>query len=117
MTSLCVHSNLGGNTINEVALDFWRAGRAREEISMEFLEQRLRLELQEPEGKSRACLQDVVGRLPTNLPLCAGLGPCLRSPIHRVLWNKPLFQLPSSTLAQPHEHSTAAAARHGRREL
>ncbi|NXK92465.1 TOR3A protein, partial [Formicarius rufipectus] len=41
-------SNLGGNTINEVALDFWRAGRAREEISMELLEQRLRLELQEP---------------------------------------------------------------------
>ncbi|XP_009461875.1 PREDICTED: torsin-3A [Nipponia nippon] len=41
-------SNLGGNTINEVALDFWRAGRAREEISMEFLEQRLRLELLEP---------------------------------------------------------------------
>ncbi|NXP08390.1 TOR3A protein, partial [Thinocorus orbignyianus] len=41
-------SNLGGNTINKVALDFWRAGRAREEISMEFLEQRLRLELQEP---------------------------------------------------------------------
>ncbi|KFQ07147.1 Torsin-3A, partial [Leptosomus discolor] len=28
-------SNLGGNTINEVALDFWRAGRVREEISME----------------------------------------------------------------------------------
>ncbi|NXS48823.1 TOR3A protein, partial [Balaeniceps rex] len=41
-------SNLGGNTINEVALDFWRAGRAREEISMEFLEQQLRLELLEP---------------------------------------------------------------------
>ncbi|NWQ76349.1 TOR3A protein, partial [Columbina picui] len=41
-------SNLGGNAINEVALDFWRAGRAREEISMEFLEQRLRLELLEP---------------------------------------------------------------------
>ncbi|XP_075278676.1 torsin-3A [Opisthocomus hoazin] len=41
-------SNLGGSAINEVALDFWRAGRAREEISMEFLEQRLRLELQEP---------------------------------------------------------------------
>ncbi|NXB08371.1 TOR3A protein, partial [Cnemophilus loriae] len=40
-------SNLGGNTINEVALDFWRAGRAREEISMELLEPRLRLELQE----------------------------------------------------------------------
>ncbi|NXY86073.1 TOR3A protein, partial [Alcedo cyanopectus] len=42
-------SNLGGNAINEVALDFWRAGRAREEISMEFLEQQLRLELQEAE--------------------------------------------------------------------
>ncbi|NXJ63854.1 TOR3A protein, partial [Rostratula benghalensis] len=41
-------SNLGGNIINEVALDFWRAGRGREEISVEFLEQRLRLELQEP---------------------------------------------------------------------
>uniref|UniRef100_A0A8B9N130 Torsin-3A n=1 Tax=Accipiter nisus TaxID=211598 RepID=A0A8B9N130_9AVES len=47
-------SNLGGNTINEVALDFWRAGRAREEISMEFLEQRLRLELQEPEENGYA---------------------------------------------------------------
>lgn len=54
MTSFCVHSNLGGNTINEVALDFWRAGRAREEISMELLEQRLRLELQEAAGKSWA---------------------------------------------------------------
>ncbi|NXN98930.1 TOR3A protein, partial [Rhinopomastus cyanomelas] len=42
-------SNLGGNAINEVALDFWRAGRAREEISVELLDQRLRLELQEPE--------------------------------------------------------------------
>uniref|UniRef100_A0A8C0FH42 Torsin family 3 member A n=1 Tax=Bubo bubo TaxID=30461 RepID=A0A8C0FH42_BUBBB len=30
-------SNLGGNTINEVALDFWRAGRAREDISMDSL--------------------------------------------------------------------------------
>ncbi|XP_009864978.1 PREDICTED: torsin-3A, partial [Apaloderma vittatum] len=47
-------SNLGGNTINEVALDFWRAGRAREEISMEVLEQRLRLELQEPAESSYA---------------------------------------------------------------
>ncbi|KFQ21638.1 Torsin-3A, partial [Mesitornis unicolor] len=40
-------SNLGGSAINEVALDFWRAGRAREEISMEFLEQQLRQELLE----------------------------------------------------------------------
>ncbi|XP_071421068.1 torsin-3A [Pithys albifrons albifrons] len=47
-------SNLGGNTINEVALDFWRAGRAREEISMELLDQRLRLELQEPAENSYA---------------------------------------------------------------
>ncbi|NXA69827.1 TOR3A protein, partial [Mohoua ochrocephala] len=47
-------SNLGGNTINEVALDFWRAGRAREEISMELLEQRLRLELQEAAENSYA---------------------------------------------------------------
>uniref|UniRef100_A0A8D2MSI7 Torsin-1A C-terminal domain-containing protein n=1 Tax=Zonotrichia albicollis TaxID=44394 RepID=A0A8D2MSI7_ZONAL len=31
-------SNLGGNTINEVALEFWRAGRAREEIPLELLE-------------------------------------------------------------------------------
>ncbi|NWV11281.1 TOR3A protein, partial [Ptilonorhynchus violaceus] len=47
-------SNLGGNTINEVTLDFWRAGRAREEISMEFLEQWLRLELQEAAENSYA---------------------------------------------------------------
>ncbi|NWV93148.1 TOR3A protein, partial [Machaerirhynchus nigripectus] len=47
-------SNLGGNTINEVALEFWRAGRAREEISMELLEQRLRLELQEAAEDSYA---------------------------------------------------------------
>ncbi|NXR41953.1 TOR3A protein, partial [Zosterops hypoxanthus] len=47
-------SNLGGNTINEVALDFWRAGRAREEIPLELLEQRLRLELQEAAENSYA---------------------------------------------------------------
>ncbi|NXS52034.1 TOR3A protein, partial [Brachypteracias leptosomus] len=47
-------SNLGGSTINEVALDFWRAGRAREEISMDCLEQQLRLELQEPKESSYA---------------------------------------------------------------
>ncbi|XP_026709816.1 torsin-3A [Athene cunicularia] len=48
-------SSLGGNTINEVALNFWRAGRAREEISMEFLERRLQLKLQEPEENNYAC--------------------------------------------------------------
>ncbi|NXP71019.1 TOR3A protein, partial [Ramphastos sulfuratus] len=47
-------SNLGGNAINEVALDFWRAGRAREEITMEFLEPHLKLELQEPEENGYA---------------------------------------------------------------
>ncbi|NXD83885.1 TOR3A protein, partial [Halcyon senegalensis] len=47
-------SNLGGNAINEVALDFWRAGRLREEISMEILEQQLRLELQEREENGYA---------------------------------------------------------------
>ncbi|XP_074924005.1 torsin-3A isoform X1 [Chelonoidis abingdonii] len=40
-------SNTGGNIINQVTLDFWRAGRAREEITMEYLEQHLRLELLE----------------------------------------------------------------------
>ncbi|XP_010014031.1 PREDICTED: torsin-3A, partial [Nestor notabilis] len=47
-------SNLGGNTINEVALDVRRSGQVREEISMELLEQRLRLELQEPVENSYA---------------------------------------------------------------
>nr|XP_028588200.1 torsin-3A isoform X2 [Podarcis muralis] len=40
-------SNTGSNIINEVALDFWRAGRAREEITMDSLEQYLRTELLE----------------------------------------------------------------------
>ncbi|XP_066479793.1 torsin-3A [Tiliqua scincoides] len=40
-------SNTGGNIINEVALDFWRAGRAREEITMEYLEHYLKTELLE----------------------------------------------------------------------
>ncbi|XP_061490208.1 torsin-3A [Rhineura floridana] len=40
-------SNTGGNIINEVALDFWRAGRAREEITMESFDQYLRAELLE----------------------------------------------------------------------
>ncbi|KFO75614.1 Torsin-3A, partial [Cuculus canorus] len=48
-------SNLGGNTINEVALDFWRAGRVREEISIEYLEQRLQLELLEPAKNGYVC--------------------------------------------------------------
>lgn len=71
MTS-SVHSNIGGNTINEVALDFWRAGRAREEISLELLEQRLRLELLQPAGRSPARCEQA-----TNLPLHPALGPRL----------------------------------------
>uniref|UniRef100_A0A452HRG4 Torsin-3A n=1 Tax=Gopherus agassizii TaxID=38772 RepID=A0A452HRG4_9SAUR len=43
-------SNTGGNIINQVTLDFWRAGRVREEITMEYLEQHLRLELLESTG-------------------------------------------------------------------
>ncbi|XP_054837887.1 torsin-3A [Eublepharis macularius] len=38
-------SNTGGNIINEVALDFWRSGHAREEITLEYLERYLRTEL------------------------------------------------------------------------
>ncbi|NXD15279.1 TOR3A protein, partial [Nothocercus nigrocapillus] len=41
-------SSVGGNSINEVALDFWRAGRPREEIPLELLEQQLRQELLQP---------------------------------------------------------------------
>uniref|UniRef100_A0A8C6ZKE3 Torsin family 3 member A n=1 Tax=Nothoprocta perdicaria TaxID=30464 RepID=A0A8C6ZKE3_NOTPE len=41
-------SSIGGNAINEVALDFRRARRPREEIPMELLEQRLRRELLQP---------------------------------------------------------------------
>ncbi|XP_062990431.1 torsin-3A isoform X2 [Elgaria multicarinata webbii] len=47
-------SNTGGNIINEVALDFWQAGRSREEITMEYLEKHLRTELLEgTEGYAR----------------------------------------------------------------
>lgn len=71
-----VHSNIGGNTINEVALDFWRAGRAREEISLDLLEQRLRLELLQPAGRSPARCEPATGPA-INLPLHTALGPCL----------------------------------------
>ncbi|NXX85846.1 TOR3A protein, partial [Urocolius indicus] len=66
-------SNLGGNTINEVALDFWRAGQTREEMSMELLEQRLRQELQEPaeNGYARSHLlqENLIDVLVPFLPL------------------------------------------------
>lgn len=66
MSSLCAHSSLGGNTINEVALDFWRAGQAREEISLELLEQRLRRELQDAAGKSWVCSGGAGQHCPTH---------------------------------------------------
>ena len=62
---------------------------------MEFLEQRLRLELQEPAGEHWASLRDAMGRLPANLPS----RPCPCSPIHPALRNKPSFQPPPGLIA------------------
>lgn len=42
--SLSLCSNIGGATINDVALDFWHSGQNREDIGMEDLEHRLRAE-------------------------------------------------------------------------
>uniref|UniRef100_A0A3Q4HBU9 Torsin family 3, member A n=1 Tax=Neolamprologus brichardi TaxID=32507 RepID=A0A3Q4HBU9_NEOBR len=43
-------SNIGGATINDVALDFWHSGQNREDIGMEDLEHRLRAETMESQG-------------------------------------------------------------------
>ncbi|XP_037324982.2 torsin-3A isoform X1 [Pungitius pungitius] len=43
-------SNIGGATINDVALDFWHSGQNREDIGMEDLEHRLRAETMESHG-------------------------------------------------------------------
>ncbi|KAL1022438.1 hypothetical protein UPYG_G00027620 [Umbra pygmaea] len=43
-------SNIGGATINDVALDFWHSGQNREDIGMEDLEHQLRAEAMESEG-------------------------------------------------------------------
>ncbi|XP_058494139.1 torsin-3A isoform X2 [Solea solea] len=43
-------SNIGGATINDVALDFWHSGQNREDIGMEDLEHRLRTETMESQG-------------------------------------------------------------------
>ncbi|XP_057697924.1 torsin-3A [Corythoichthys intestinalis] len=43
-------SNIGGATINDVALDFWHSGQNREDIGMEDLEHRLRDETMESQG-------------------------------------------------------------------
>ncbi|XP_049581893.1 torsin-3A [Syngnathus scovelli] len=43
-------SNIGGATINDVALDFWHSGQNREDIGMEDLEHRLRSETMEAQG-------------------------------------------------------------------
>lgn len=47
---LCPNSNIGGATINDVALDFWHSGQNREDIGMEDLEHRLRAETMESQG-------------------------------------------------------------------
>lgn len=44
------YSNIGGATINDVALDFWHSGQNREDIGMEDLEHRLRAETLETQG-------------------------------------------------------------------
>uniref|UniRef100_A0A8C3HM20 Torsin family 3 member A n=1 Tax=Chrysemys picta bellii TaxID=8478 RepID=A0A8C3HM20_CHRPI len=53
-------SNIGGNIISQVTLDFWRAGRAREEITMEYLEHRVSLYLQKQQGNChvKLCVRD-----------------------------------------------------------
>ncbi|XP_015278965.1 PREDICTED: torsin-3A [Gekko japonicus] len=66
-------SNTGGNIINEVALDFWRAGRDREEITMEYLEHYLRTELldsaDEDSAYSRLLEENLIDFLVPFLPL------------------------------------------------
>lgn len=54
MGMLSPHSNIGGVTINDVALDFWHSGQNREDIGMEDLEHRLRAETMESQGASLA---------------------------------------------------------------
>ncbi|XP_025022746.1 torsin-3A [Python bivittatus] len=51
-------SNGGGNIINKVALDFWQAGQAREEITMEYLEQYLRKDLLDAPDAHNCLLQE-----------------------------------------------------------
>nr|XP_056700679.1 torsin-3A [Euleptes europaea] len=66
-------SNTGGNIINEVALDFWRAGRAREDITLEYLERYLRTELLDSadEDSAYSCLleENLIDFLVPFLPL------------------------------------------------
>lgn len=52
----CFYSNIGGATINDVALDFWHSGQNREDIGMEDLEHRLRAETMESQGTLRCWL-------------------------------------------------------------
>lgn len=53
----CLRSNIGGVTINDVALDFWHSGQNREDIGMEDLEHRLRAETMDSQGASLASPQ------------------------------------------------------------
>ncbi|XP_032082875.1 torsin-3A [Thamnophis elegans] len=63
-------SNTGGNIINKVALDFWQAGQAREEITMEYLEQFLRRELLDaPDAHNFLLQENLIDFLVPFLPL------------------------------------------------
>uniref|UniRef100_A0A8C5RP56 Torsin family 3 member A n=1 Tax=Laticauda laticaudata TaxID=8630 RepID=A0A8C5RP56_LATLA len=63
-------SNTGGNIINKVALDFWQAGQAREEITMEYLEQLLRRDLLDAPDAHKFLLQkNLIDFLVPFLPL------------------------------------------------
>ncbi|XP_070795352.1 torsin-3A [Pituophis catenifer annectens] len=63
-------SNTGGNIINKVALDFWQAGKAREEITMEYLEQFLRRDLLDsPDAHNFLHQENLIDFLVPFLPL------------------------------------------------
>ncbi|XP_069498561.1 torsin-3A [Ambystoma mexicanum] len=66
-------SNIGGNAINEVARNFWRAGRRREEMTLGDLEKPLRAEMAaSPDDDfvhSRLQAEDLIDALVPFLPL------------------------------------------------
>ncbi|KAM4012367.1 torsin-3A [Anomaloglossus baeobatrachus] len=60
-------SGVGAGTINEVALNFWRAGRHREEITIDDLNRPLRAAIQQ--SKDQLWTQDVIDEFVAFLPL------------------------------------------------
>ncbi|XP_070602773.1 torsin-3A [Erythrolamprus reginae] len=63
-------SNTGGNIINKVALDFWQAGQAREEITMEYLERILQRDLLDaPDANNFLLQENLIDFLVPFLPL------------------------------------------------